>query len=410
MEQDFRWGGINIRYLLHYLLKNIWMGIALGIVFFLIGIILSDRSVSTIYTTKALVSVTQSGMASLPENIGYRIGYANAAATVLNSDAFMTQAKETSGIHDASVSTQIIAGTNLLSIECTSNNPKSSYMFMYYLVDNFYELAGDVSGDLKITIVQRPEIPRDGEIIKNSKLPAPLLAFAGFFMVLMPLCILYVLPIKYKGLGEVFRQYGDDIIQIIPYKDIETDKKSIFRKKRPKQHAYINAIQKLSFIIKQNILKKNNKVLLFTSAGRSEGKHTVCEELVSVLVNSGLDVFYMDGKLMSVLSKNPLTSDLIVHDDEHGCDVVKSLEEGMSFSYESVAALIKDMRISKDAVIICGVSGDDATALSIWNDLADKTYLIIRENTTDIRKIDAIYKNLKDASDNFGGCILNAFY
>ena len=50
------------------------------------------------------------------------------------------------------------------------------------------------------------------------------------------------------------------------------------------------------------------------------------------------------------------------------------------------------------------------TTLSLWSNLADKTYLIIRENTTDIRKIDALYKNLKYTSNNLGGCILNAFY
>ena len=187
MEQDFRWGGINLRYLFHYLLKNIWMGIVLGIVFFLIGTILSDRSVSTTYSTEALVSVTQSRMATLPDNLGNRIAYANAAVTVLGSDAFMTQAREESGIYNVSVTSEVLPGTNIISIECTSGSPNSSYMFMRYLINNFSEIAADVSGDLKISMVQKPEIPRKGTTVKKSSLPAPLLAFAGVFMTLIAL-------------------------------------------------------------------------------------------------------------------------------------------------------------------------------------------------------------------------------
>ena len=138
MEQDFRWGGINLRYLFHYLLKNIWMGIVLGIVFFLIGTILSDRSVSTTYSTEALVSVTQSRMAMLPDNLGNRIAYTNAAVTVLGSDAFMTQAREESGIYNVSVTSEVLPGTNIISIECTSDSPNSTYMFMRYLIENFF--------------------------------------------------------------------------------------------------------------------------------------------------------------------------------------------------------------------------------------------------------------------------------
>lgn len=410
MKQDFRWGGINLRYLFHYLLKNIWMGIVLGIVFFLIGTILSDRSVSTTYSTEALVSVTQSRMAMLPDNLGNRIAYTNAAVTVLGSDAFMTQAREESGIYNVSVTSEVLPGTNIISIECTSDSPNSTYMFMRYLIENFSEIASDVSGDLKISMVQRPEIPRKGTTVKKSSLPAPLLAFAGVFMTLIVLCIAYALPIKYKGLGEVFKQYGDDIIELIPYNNDKTEKRSLFRKKKAQNTAYINALHKLTFIIKQIILKKNAKVLFFTSAGDSEGKQTICREIVSSLVNAGLNVFYMDGRLMSVLSRNTVSADMVVRDEDLGCDIIKPAEDGTTFSCESVEALLKELRTSKDAVIIRGVSGNDMTTLSLWSNLADKTYLIIRENTTDIRKIDALYKNLKYTSNNLGGCILNAFY
>ena len=398
MEQDFRWGGINLRYLFHYLLKNIWMGIVLGIVFFLIGTILSDRSVSTTYSTEALVSVTQSRMAMLPDNLGNRIAYTNAAVTVLGSDAFMTQAREESGIYNVSVTSEVLPGTNIISIECTSDSPNSTYMFMRYLIENFSEIASDVSGDLKISMVQRPEIPRKGTTVKKSSLPAPLLAFAGVFMTLIALCIAYALPIKYKGLGEVFKQYGDDIIELIPYNNDKTEV--------TKRHPDFGKICG----IKQIILKKNAKVLFFTSAGDSEGKQTICREIVSSLVNAGLNVFYMDGRLMSVLSRNTVSADMVVRDEDLGCDIIKPAEDGTTFSCESVEALLKELRTSKDAVIIRGVSGNDITTLSLWSNLADKTYLIIRENTTDIRKIDALYKNLKYTSNNLGGCILNAFY
>ena len=74
------------------------MAIALGVVFFLTGSIISEKSVYKIYTAQTIVSVTQNRMTPLPENLGNRIGYSNSASAVLNSNAFITQAKEASGI------------------------------------------------------------------------------------------------------------------------------------------------------------------------------------------------------------------------------------------------------------------------------------------------------------------------
>jgi capsular polysaccharide biosynthesis protein len=410
MNSDFKWGGINFRYLLHYLLRNIWMAIALGVVFFLIGSILSERSVYTIYTAETIVSVTQNQMTPLPENLGNRIGYSNSASAVLNSDAFITQAKEVSGIDDVSVYTETFTDTNLLYVECTSKNPTSAYTFLHYLIVNFHEIAGDVSGDLKISIVQAPELPRKGITVQGSSVPAPILAVAGFFLVTVILCIVYVMPITYKGFGEVFRQYGDDIIQIIPYNNANTAKKPFFRRARTKKNTSLDALRKLTFLLKQTISKDGCKVLLFTSAADNEGKHTICREITSELTAAGLDIFYLDGRIMSILSKNDISADLITHDDDIGCDTIKTAEDEMTFSRQSITALINNLRNEKDAVIICGVPGNETSVLSVWADLSDKAYLIIRENTTDIRKIDALYNSLKFTFKKLGGCILNAFY
>ena len=410
MNSDFKWGGINFRYLFHYLLRNIWMAIALGVVFFLTGSIISEKSVYKIYTAQTIVSVTQNRMTPLPENLGNRIGYSNSASAVLNSNAFITQAKEASGIDDVSVSTETFTDTNLLYVKCTSKNPNSAYTFLQYLIVNFHEIAGNVSGDLKISIVQMPELPRKGITVQGSSVPAPILAVAGFFLVTVILCIAYVMPITYKGFGEVFRQYGDDIIQIIPYNNANTAKKPFFMRARSEKNTSLDALRKLTFLLKQTISKDGCKVLLFTSAGDKEGKHTICKEITSELTAAGLDIFYLDGRIMSILSKNDISTDLIIHDDDIGCDTIKTAENEMTFSRQSITALINNLRNEKDAVIICGVPGNETSVLSVWADLSDKAYLIIRENTTDIRKIDALYNSLKYTFKKLGGCILNAFY
>lgn len=447
MEQDVKWGGINIRYLFRYLKSNLWMAIVTGIIFFLIGSIMSERSHWTTYKTSAIVSVTGNSMPPLPENLEYRVQFANSAIAVLSSDPFITGAKADSGIRDVSVSAELVEKTNLVTVSCSSDNPDSAYIFLNYLIENFDSISSYVSGDLFFSVIQYPKMPRDG-IDEAATLPHPaLLAVAGIAMVLFVFCCLYAFPITYKGTGIIFKEFGDDILQVIPYVDgkqtqeerMDDDnnvspakKRTFFRKKhsenrkvnknnskkisrrekkRTNQIAIANnEFQKLFFLIKQHIQKKDKKILLFTSAEANEGKHTICNRLVRELEESGMDIFYLEGTLMSVISKDSVTEDMVVQDESLGCDKIKTSSVPKTYSYESVRSLINEMRTKKDAVIICGVSGADDVTVSLLAEIADETFLIIRENTADIRKIDSLYNKLKYTSQNLGGCILNAFY
>lgn len=413
MDQELKWGGINTRYLIYYLLKNLWIAITVGIMFYLTVTIISERSIHIEYSSSAIAAVYINKSAPLPENLELRMSVIESAKTVLSEGEYLRDIKIETGFDDVIVYSDVIDGTNLLSITCTSENPYHAYEFLRSILGNFKLITKYVSGDMALKTLTNATVPQNGRIIESS-MPSPILAgIAGTFMVITLFCGFYILPLTYKGVNQIFRHYGEDILQIIPYHvDSIKPRQPFFickKKTAAKEDSLVNAIKVLVLLIRQDI-QAGKKVLYFTSAENSEGKHTLCRLLVKELANQGMNILYVDGSYLNVMSQNAFSDDMLIYSQDLGCEMIMDEKGTTSYSRDSIASLISRKRAETDAIIICGEAAKKTVPLTIWMSLSDLTYLIIKENTADIRQIDTLYEYLKNTPSAFGGCILNAFY
>ena len=157
MFNGFRWGGISVRGLIRTLLPDVWMVIAAMIITYLAIGIVGPLAYTPEYEVNTIAAVYPDNKLSAADSSSDRIDAAAAANGVLGSSAFREGLEELLGeSEDRTFENFCVKNTNLVSITVRSSSAEDAYNSIRTLIDYYNEMAGRLTGNGVMEIVEQP--------------------------------------------------------------------------------------------------------------------------------------------------------------------------------------------------------------------------------------------------------------
>ena len=384
MTEDFLWGGINIRKLCRFFIRNIGMVIAVMIITYL-GLSLVDQHTYTPHYTSAAVA------AVYPASSDYRYHTIETISnlslktedmnSVFNSDLFQ------SGFHnydpslqDCTIKSKHVASTDLLVLHATGGSRENALKGIQAALDYYSRFSGDITGASEIKVVLGPKGPYPepgGSKIQNHRRSLCLLSglmMAGLLM------FIYLARKTYKTERCIRRRYKDIRFFSLPFiKPVSKYKKGILSK-----HNSRKPMKKLSLEIKQVLYKCNKKTLLVTSYADKEGGTAIISELAKELAEQELKVHCIQCR-------------------------PDNIDEDRLYSIDDVMRMLLNCQEDADVVLINGAALYPSFDVQIWHEAADASIALCRQDDADFFKVDRMLSDLQKGNTCFAGCVLYGF-
>ena len=293
MFNGFRWGGISVRGLIRTLLPDVWMVIAAMIITYLAIGIVGPLAYTPEYEVNTIAAVYPDNKLSAADSSSDRIDAAAAVNGVLGSSAFREGLEELLGeSEDRTFENFCVKNTNLVSITVRSSSAEDAYNSIRTLIDYYNEMAGRLTGNGVMEIVEQPKIPEEpsnSPLLLNYRLLLTLfMGFAtGAFLV-----FLYMIRKTYKTAGAVQRQYKDARFFLIP--GAPTGKFGFAGRRQKRKALRQNALGITAEELRQMLHALGGKSILISSCAKEEGTAEFACELAEELESSGRSVLLLE--------------------------------------------------------------------------------------------------------------------
>ena len=440
MEREFfRLDEISWRGLAVDLLRNFWMILLAAVTVWLAAAGLYNLTYSPRYTSSATLVVTVRGSSDNYTSLTVTAQMADVFGQVFQSDALRNKIIEEVGEEiGGTISCTPIEETNLLTLNVTSPDPRQAYLFINAALEHYEETAGDVFSEAVLQVVQEPEVPSAPSNSSFFMKWRYLLAAAGALLMAGVICLFYLLGFTVKTYESAQRQLDGRIRGVIPFEKKpgaggRKKKESLLLHQPTVSMDFAESERRAASGIEHHMHRKQQKILLVTSAVENEGKSTVAANLALSLAERRRNVLLIDGdlrkpaqyKVFEEKKEGRLSLDQVLRQetgwqDAVVCDRKERVWKLFQFSAASdpagiltasaVSTLLEEVKTAFDYVIIdCPPSAVSADA-EIWMDAADAVVLVVREDWADIRVINETVDVIWQSGKEFLGFILNAFH
>lgn len=354
---------------------------------------------------------------------------------ILNSGLLQKLVAEDLGTETVpgTISTEILSGTNMITILVTSMEPDASYRILESVIEHYPEVAEPVIGEVVMNLLDITDVPENAanppafwsSAIKGAGLGAILgflfLLFYAFtrktiheeedFKKLLNVdCICAIPQIVFKRRGKEFR------------KDI-----SIYNKKI--SQTFLEAIRVLRARIEKDAKKNNLKVFLVTSAAPGEGKSTIAANIAMSLAMSGSRVVLIDCDL-----RNPSVRERLNMDPEGPglyefltmkADIKQVLRKNMEYNIyvlpggepynnaselldsKGMLSLLEKLKKEADYIILDTAPVGMLTDTAVLAEAADAALFVVKQDYAKCSNILEGIGQLAESKIYISGCILN---
>lgn len=289
------------------ILKNLWVAILGGIsCALLIYVLLSARYVPQ-YTCSATFAVLNKATSSSWGSLSAANEMAQTFERVLKSNVLKETLKDALGTDtiNGQISTQVLSGTNMLTLNVTASSPKEAYDLILAVMEHYDEVSFYMMGNAVMEMLKEPAIPMSPSNplrAESAMKKAFLIGTAGLIALFG---LLSYLSDTIKREEEIERKLDAKSLGQIPFEDkYKTVKEKIKRKKGAllvsspiAGFAFVESYKKLATRVEYQLSKREGKVLAVTSVSENEGKSTVAANLAISLAEQGKRVLLLEGDL-----------------------------------------------------------------------------------------------------------------
>lgn len=424
-----------------------------NIVFILLGAIavtmITDMVVrdnyQNAYSTTATLVVTSKNANNYPfSSLTAASNMADSYSNILNSNLLKKKVCEDLNMStfEATATSRVIQGTNLLSLRVTSSTPQKAYLISRSIMRTINQLTGYVSDNMVMEVLQEPQVPTspDSSVsLKKQTLRAFFLSAAALVLGFMYFSFIRDTvkseeDMKEKldadSLGVLYHDSNyhtlGDLLHKNKSKHLVTDLNARFE--------HVERNKKIGTVIAGIARKKGAKTILVTSVCEHEGKSTFSANLALTLARQSSSVLLIDGDMRrptlnriflkpdekldaclgDMIQGKANMTNVIREDKEHGIslmlndrdypdstDIVSSrymerLVEVAARSFDYIIIDSPPMAIMADAEVLAG--------------LADLSLLVVAYDTVPAPQLNDAIDSLRDCKAEFIGCVLNNVY
>lgn len=339
---------------------------------------------------------------------------------------------------DAKISTEVMEGTNLLTLSVTADTAKDSIDIIRTIMDHYTEVSIYTVGSAVLNVLEEPKMPYASANPLDARAQAKKGFLAGAAICVALFGLLSVMKNSVKQEKEIEKKLDARSLGAISFeykyktlRDVLKHKKSAALIDNPLAgFAFVESYKKLASKVEYQMAKGERKVLVVTSVSENEGKSTVAANLAISLADQGKKVILIDGDIrrpsqflifdQKVEDKNELgeflkgsgtVSDILMKGERPrlfflgGRNCYSSSTE-LLYS-ERFPMLLDGCRKSADYVIIdtppAGLLGD----AQVCAQYADAVLMVVKQNYMLAEDINDILDDFRDNHTKILGVVLN---
>ncbi len=397
------------------------------------------------YSTTATMVVTSKNSSQYAfSSLTAASNMADSYSNILNSSLLRKKVCEDLNMSsfDATASSKVIQGTNLLTLRVTASTPQKAYQISRSIMRTVNQLTGYVSENMVMEVLQEPQVPTkpDSSVSVRRQtsrafiLSAAVFALGFMYFSFMRDTVKSEEDMKEKldadSLGVLYHDLTyrtlNDLIRRNKSKHLVTDLNARFE--------HVERNKKIGAMIAGIARKKGARTILVTSVREHEGKSTFSANLALTLARQSSSVLLIDGDMRRptlnriflkegeqleaclgdmLQGKASMTSvmrvdkergiSLMLNDRDYpdSTDIVSSrymerLIEVASRSFDYIIIDSPPMAIMADAEVLAG--------------LADLSLLVVAYDTVPVPELNDAIDALRDCKAEFIGCVLNNVY
>ena len=259
------------------------------------------------YTTSVTMVVTNSGVNNNAySNLQAASTTAENFSHLVNSSTMQRIVARDMGLDDfqGTASADYLDNSNLIKISVRSDSPELSFRQMAAILDNYPEVAKDFLGNINITLISRPMVPRMPDAPFRPVKWIVLIMALAFLLTVILLSVLSTSRDTIRISDDVENKLDTKLLGTVPYEDKNKSLKRKLRRKKQKasilitdpvvSFEYVEAIKKLASRVSIRMEDRKGKVILLTSLLENEGKSTVAANLALALSEEGKKVLLVD--------------------------------------------------------------------------------------------------------------------
>lgn len=295
---------INLHGLVIWLLKNLWVIVALSLSAMLCFGAVQRLTYTPTYTSSATFMVSARDSTSAYNSLTTTQSMASVFVEVFQSNVLREkiQEKMPDQSFDGTVQTVTIPETNILIVTVTAGEPDEAFRALNLLVENYSSISDYVFANAQLEVIKDPVVPVAPSNPLDVESDYPLVLFAGALLATGGVVALYLLRDTVKTPQAAQRKIDARLLRTI---DHEKKNKTLRSKLRRKNSAplissplikkdFIEDVLSLCSSLEYHARKRGQKVILVTSMGENEGKSTVAANLALALAEKGRKVALLD--------------------------------------------------------------------------------------------------------------------
>ena len=303
-ERNISFDEINLRLVVMSVLRNLWVVALLCASVLLCYTGYAKLTYEPVYTAKATLMVSAKDSTSAYNSLTTTQSMASVFVEVFQSNVLLEKVKQQMPDQKftGSIGTTTIPETNLLIVSVTSPSPQMSFQGLNLVLQNYESISDYLFANAQLEVIKDPVIPT---------VPSNPLNLSGRYSMLV--LITAVLSVGLIVVLQIFRRTVQTpasarrnidarVLRVIRH---EVKNKTLRAKLRQKNTAplingplisksFIEDNLSLCSSVEYHMRKRNQKVIMVTSAGENEGKSTVAANLALALAEKNKRVMLLD--------------------------------------------------------------------------------------------------------------------
>lgn len=445
MERNLSFEQFDLRSTFWDLLKNIWV-ILLAVIAAYFGVTgVYQLQYVPEYTSTATLAVTMRGNnGGSYSSLSMTSEMAGVFSEVFQSEALREKIAQEMGVDSiqGDISISLISETNLMVLQVTSDTPRNAYEIILSALNNYDTVSDYLFSNAKLDTVSAPNVPYGPSNPMNVSRMRKLGMLAAGAVAALAIILLSFFRFTVKKKKLAAKMLDGRILGCIPYTRKYHTLRELFRRSRRRKGLlistvtlgmpFIESVKRVATSLERQLRRKEEKVLLITSAEENEGKSSVASNLALAMADKGMRVILIDGDLKKPslhkifhrrLSNGPSVSDFVLKGmpleevltrQQENLEIVFQYH-GMEnsapvLSGDSFAQLVAQCRARADFVIIDSTPMNVAADAEILSQYADAAAITVRQDWAEVGVINDVADALRQSKADFAGYILNAFH
>lgn len=431
---------LDLYSIIRALLKDWWMILTAGMVGIFCAYIMAGTAYVPVYTTSMTFIVSSKGSTSSASSLTATAEMADTFSQVLNSRLLKKKVQQELGLSylPGTIETNVVSGTNLMTLKVSASSPEHSFKIMKSVLDNYSEITDYVLSNVVLDVLEAPTVPKAPSNPISAQDMMKKYAMIGMAAMAALLAVISYLKDDVKNEKEVERKLDTALFATVYHEvknktlksKIRRTKKGLLVSDPTCSFLFVETYKKIRTKLMYKAGNQKGQVILVTSVLENEGKSTVAANIALTLAQKSDHVVFIDGDL-----RRPAAYKILQKELEESREIGSYLNEKSDFeqvmqwdeenrlylligskkysnstelvSGERMQELMEEVRAEADYVVIDSPPTSMMADAEVLAEYADVSLLVVHQGMARTREINDTIDILENGGSELLGCIYN---